>query len=89
MRSIIPGDTAGRCYICGRMEKMEVHHCLHGIRRKAADKYGLTVHLCRKCHTELHDHGRYDRELEKVAQIVFEDKYGHEEYMRVFGKDYT
>lgn len=37
----------------------------------------------------LHDTGRYDRELEQLAQKSFEKQISHEEWMRIFGKDYT
>ena len=77
-----------KCYLCGRTDGLQVHHCLHGSMRKAADKYGLTVYLCYRCHTLLHDHGLYDQKLQELAQEHFENKYGHEEYMRIFGKNY-
>lgn len=86
---IIQGDKPDRCYICGRQGRTEVHHCLHGSRRAAADKYGLTVHLCHGCHMALHDTGRYDRDLERLAQESFEKRISHEEWMRIFGKEYT
>lgn len=53
-----------------------------------ADKYGLTVHLCVRCHTRLHDLGEHDLEMEQIGQQAFEDIYGHERFMQVFGKDY-
>ena len=88
MNSIIPGDDPDHCFLCGRWNPEHVHHCLHGSRRKAADKYGLTVHICTTCHMELHDHGDHDRDLEETAQEAFEKRYGHDEWMRIFGKNY-
>lgn len=85
---MIEGDSKDRCFICGRYGPTEVHHCLHGIRRAAADKYGLTVHLCRACHQRLHDTGAFDIDLEQAAQTQFENAHSHEEWMRVFGKNY-
>lgn len=76
------------CYICGRTQGLEVHHMLHGIRRAKADKHGLTCYLCRGCHKALHDRGTFDRELEQDAQRAFEALYGHEEFMREFGRNY-
>lgn len=76
------------CYLCGRTGVLHRHHCLHGIRRKAADKYDLTVYLCPECHRRLHDHGDGDRELQRLAQRHFEGLYGHEKYMETFGKNY-
>lgn len=88
MKSIIPGDDPDHCYLCGKWNPEHVHHCLHGSRRKMADKYGLTVHLCTRCHMDLHDKGIHDRDLEEVAQKAFESRYSHEEWMRIFGKNY-
>ena len=67
---------------------MQLHHCLHGIHRKNADKYGLTVHLCPECHIALHDKGEHDLELEQIGQKAFEREYGREEFLRVFGKNW-
>ena len=61
---------------------------LHGIRRAAADRYGLMVHLCHECHMRLHDKGEHDRELEELGQIEFEKTHTHAEWMRIFGKNY-
>ena len=89
MKSIIPDDREDRCYLCGRyIHGGHVHHMLHGVRRKTADRYGLTVHLCHRCHIDLHDHGVMDAELQELAQNVFEDRYGHAEFMQVFGKNF-
>ena len=88
MRSIIPQDSAERCYLCGCNRPAHVHHVLHGSRRKMADRYGLTVHLCVRCHTRLHDLGEHDLELERIGQQAFENIYGHDEFLRIFGKDY-
>lgn len=47
----------------------DTHHCIHGYgRRELADKDGLTVRLCKRCHTLLHDKGRYDKELQQIAE---------------------
>lgn len=85
---MLPGDRKGTCFICGHWAQTELHHCLHGSRRQQADRYGLTVHLCHKCHMDLHDKGSFDLQLEQMAQKHFESKYGHEKFMAVFGKNY-
>lgn len=77
-----------RCYLCGRVDGLEVHHCLHGSYRKMADKYGLTVYLCHWCHARLHDHGEYDKDLQEMAQIYFEANHKEIDFMRVFGKNF-
>lgn len=87
-RSIIPGDDPERCFICRRYRPEHVHHVLHGSYRALADRYGLTVHLCIRCHSDLHDKGFYDKELEEIGQEAFEAEYGHDEFMRIFGKNF-
>ena len=37
---------------------------------------------------KLHDQGIGDLHLEQLGQRHFEDKYGHEKFMEVFGKNY-
>ena len=89
MDSIIDGNRRGQCYICGRWGQTEEHHMIHGTAgRKKAEKYGLKVHLCHDCHMKLHDKGEHDRTLQCIAQDVFERNFGHEEWMRIFGKNY-
>jgi 5-methylcytosine-specific restriction endonuclease McrA len=88
MKLLIPGGDEKQCFICHRTGPLERHHVLHGSRRKMADKYHLTVMLCPECHRNLHDHGSYDLALEQIGQRAFESEYGHEEYMRIFGKNY-
>ena len=88
MQTKISGDEPFRCFLCQRYGKMQVHHCLHGSRRKAADAYGLTVHLCPMCHTLLHDHGTNDLYLEQLAQNTFEREHSREDWMKIFGKSY-
>ena len=88
-KSIMPGDTAERCYLCRKRGRLEVHHCLHGRNRRAADEMGLTVHLCGECHRRLHDRGEHDRELEALAQETYEELYGHGAWMARVGKNFT
>lgn len=87
-QSIIPRDSAEKCFLCGRNGPLHVHHCLHGRNRAAADRMGLTVHLCVRCHTRLHDKGEYDRELQALAQEVYEKEHGRAEWMERVGKNY-
>ena len=88
MKSIIPDDNPERCYICGRWNPTDVHHMVFGSFRNMSDKYGLTVHVCRRCHMELHDHGVYRDSLIWIAQKEFEKRYSHELWMQEFGKNF-
>ena len=88
-RSIIQGgNNSETCFLCFS-KAADRHHCMHGTaNRKKAEKYGLTVWLCRECHRKLHDQGLNDLFLQQTAQQAFEAKYGHELWMEEFGKDY-
>lgn len=87
MESIIH-DEHDICYLCGGYAT-ETHHCIHGYgRRKLADE--LTVRLCHSCHANLHDHGSFDRELQRIAQARWMEYYGKSEddFRLRYGKSY-
>ena len=77
-----------QCYICGRWQDLQIHHCLHGSMRKLADEDGLTVYLCVRCHKELHDHGTHDKDLQRLAQYFYELTHTRAEFMKRYGKSY-
>ena len=81
-----------RCFICGRLNELERHHVLGGVaNRPLSEKYGLWVWLCREHHTGKAG-AQYDRKtgdsLKRLAQIAFEARYSHDEWMNVFRKNY-
>lgn len=89
-KSIIHTEYTDSCFLCGQYAT-ETHHCLHGQgRRKLADEDGLTVRLCRSCHTNLHDHGTCDRKLQKIAQKAWmrENNKTVNDFIRRYGKNY-
>lgn len=96
-KSIIEKDGS-YCYICQmlgdwRTKDLEEHHIMHGTaNRKLSEKYGLKVHLCRYHHREgwcaVHQNRQMDLKLIKIAQKRFEELYGHDEWMKVFMKNY-
>ena len=76
------------CLECGAMATDE-HHCFPGPNRKNADEDGLTVRLCRRCHSRLHDKdNRLEIKYKKLAQIAYEYRYSHEEFMNRYGRNY-
>lgn len=76
------------CYICGGSAS-EMHHMLHGtFMRAKADKYGLVIPLCRRCHNMIHDKGIYDKALQQTAQRIFEEDHTREEFIKEFGKSF-
>lgn len=89
-KSIIQKDGS-RCFICGRMTGLECHHILGGPNRKWSDAYGLTVMLCQEHHTGKNG-AQYNRQLgdslKRLAQIAFEARYSHDDWMKTFRKNY-
>lgn len=78
-----------RCFVTGAEQGLDRHHCCHGIRRKAAEEWGCWVWLRHDIHRELHDRNKtLDLMIERACQTRFEELYGHEKWMEVFGKNY-
>lgn len=88
MKSIIQDKE--ECYVCGITSGLHTHHCIHGnANRKIADKYGLTVRVCYRCHTRIHDKDRnLDLSLIKLAQRKFEETHSREEWMELFERNW-
>lgn len=89
MRSIITDDME-HCIVCGAPAQW--HHCPSGCFRKKADKYGLLFPLCQRHHTGeegVHTgNTELNLKLHRIAQKVFEKKYGHEKWMEEFRRNY-
>lgn len=82
-------QTDKECFITGASAELDKHHCFHGPRRKAAEKWGCWVWLQHDVHMDLHQRNiALDREIKAACQIRFEELYGHEKFMQVFGKSY-
>lgn len=87
MRSIMPFDV-NTCIECGGKGE-HTHHCIFGYNRRNSEKYGLKVRLCSACHYRLHNQDEgLAMKYRKLGQIYFEKTHTHEEYMRIFGKNY-
>ena len=66
-----------------------IRHIYAGSRRKASEKWGCWVWLRHDIHMDLHSRNSgLDRELKRVCQERFEELYGHDEFMKVFGKSF-
>lgn len=86
-RSIMQDEE--KCFITGAKVNLDRHHCFHGPRRKAAEKWGCWIWLRHDLHQELHDKNKeLDRMIERACQERFEELYGHEKFMEVFSKSY-
>lgn len=82
-----------KCYICGTTRNIHRHHVFHGsANRKQSEKYGMVVCLCGYHHNQssqgVHFNTSLDRILKMQYQRQFEDEYGHEEFMKIFGRNY-
>ena len=90
MRQSIVEKHDFECYICGSMRNLQIHHCIHGNKRKLADREGLTVHLCLACHHRLHSTGLYDLELKQAAQMAWQRVHHADAaaFRALFGRSY-
>ena len=80
------------CFFCGRRTGLEEHHIFGGVaNRPISDKYGLVVWLCHEHHTGT-EGAQYDKErnqsLKRLAQIAFEARHSHDEWMDLIKKNY-
>lgn len=80
------------CFICGTTFNLEKHHILRGINRQNADEEGLWIWLCNRHHTgskqAVHNNKDVDNGLKILAQSTWEKTHSHEEWMRIFGRNY-
>lgn len=98
-KSIIQSNK--ECFMCRRIlgagvqlpdRFLEEHHIFNAANRKHSDKYGLTVWLCPAHHrtgkNAVHSDYQAMVFMKRIGQMAFEERYGHEEFMNVFGKNY-
>ncbi len=99
-KSIMHNKQDGTCYLCmlqssdyNRRINLQEHHVFMGKKEhKLAEHYGLKVYLCLQHHTAgpmaVHNNYELARLLQRKGQETFEQKYSHDEWMRVFGRNY-
>lgn len=80
------------CYITGEDYNLHRHHVFGGIRRAASDRWGCWIWL-RPDYHNMSSHGIHfdpalDLRIKQETQRRFEELYGHEQFMAVFGKNY-
>lgn len=79
-KSIFENDSLDKCYICGKWGKVDEHHVFGGSCRKTSDRYGFVVHLCRKCHSLIHDSEKgadMKLYLHQRGQMIYEERFGN------------
>lgn len=89
-KSIMQKDR--RCFMCGSVTDLECHHVMSGTaNRKLSEKYGLTVWLCPMHHRSsygVHQNRGLADSLKRLAQLAFEARHSHDEWMQIFRKNY-
>lgn len=80
----------GRCFMCRRITPTEEHHIFEGANRKASEKYGLKIHVCRSCHNKIHMNPKEYAYLKVSGQHRAMYIYGWtvDEFRRHFRKSY-
>lgn len=80
------------CFITGDTNNLHQHHCFTGGRRQAAEDWGCWVWLREDWHNTksygVHFDKKFDLCLKRECQKKFEELYGHEKFMEVFGKSW-
>ena len=88
------------CYLCMLLrddydtrKDLQEHHAMPGTaNRKLSERYGLKVYLCMEHHTAgpyaVHNNIKLQRLLQANAQMAFERKYSHKEWMDIFGRNF-
>lgn len=99
-KSIMHNKRDFTCYLCMLLNQdfstrsnLQEHHAIMGTaNRRLAEKWGLKVYLCLQHHTDglqaVHNNIELQRLLQKSAQETFEQKYSHQLWMQVFGRNY-
>lgn len=78
-----------KCFVTGSTEMLDFHHVFGGSRRKQADRYGCYVWLRHDVHMALHGgDSTLAYGLRRACQKRFEELYGHDKFMQIFGKNY-
>lgn len=86
-RSII--QDGKYCYLGSSESTLDKHHIFNGALRKKSEKYGLWVYIGHYSHLNAHQKDTDILiDLKKIGQKAFEEKYGHEMFMREFHKNY-
>lgn len=86
-------QTEKECYFSKTTTNLHKHHIFGGANRKHSEKWGCWVYLNAQFHNgnspyAVHRHRETDLKLKRKCQQEFERRYGHEMFMKVFGKSY-
>lgn len=77
------------CDICSKnFYEVDVHHLIMGSNRKLADEDGLTINVCRMCHTKIHESAVSERLSKMLGQAMYERTHTREEFMKRYKYNY-
>ena len=92
-KSIINNEK--RCFVCGTINNLHLHHIIFGNNRKNADKDGLVVYLCYNHHEGTYGvHGKYghslDMQLKTLAERKWLEYYNKDidDFIKRYGRNY-
>ncbi len=78
--------------MCHRTGDLHKHHVFGAANRKWSEKYGLWIWLCPEHHNMsdegIHFNKPLDLQVKQIAQREFEDTHTHDDFMRIFGRNY-
>lgn len=90
MKSIISNEK--KCYLCGSVRWLELHHIFGAANRKHSTTYGLVVYLCHWCHNEpplgVHHNKERMRYLQQIGQRAFMEHYPNKNFIEIFKRNY-
>ncbi len=77
------------CIMCCK-PTTDIHHlCFGRSERRLADEDGLTIPVCRECHSMIHNDARLGHLSKILGQIAWEGKYGdRQDFIRRYGKSW-
>ena len=82
-------QTEKECYISGSKQMLDLHHVYPGAYRNASDRTGCWVWLRHDIHMDLHQRNtELLKRIQRETQEEFEKRFGHDEFMRIFGKSF-
>lgn len=89
-KSILQNDK--RCYFCGAIKGLHLHHIYGGSNRAVSDQNGFVVYLCEKHHTGhltgVHADIYLRNRLKKVCQKEFEKTHSREDFIELIGENF-
>ena len=95
MPSVSILQTERKCYVCGGVNNLALHHCIYGTGKRAlSEREGLTIWLCYKHHNGSDDGVHFNKELDlrikQMAQQEWLSQHNNnlDQWMKIFRRNY-